>query len=302
MKDLSLADFELVARLADRLSVAAVARERNVPPSQVSRGLQRIEAACGQGLFHRSTHGLSLTAEGRLFAAHAQRITQDAEALADDFSQRSGRIAGTLRLSISTLLGEQVLLPALGGLADLHPALELSLNITDRLVDLASEGVDLAVRAGVPPRDTFVARRLGGHRRCLYAAPAYLGRHGTPADLAALAQHRLISNTAVARHNQWHFVDAGQPLTLPVLGRYQADSSAAVLALALAGLGIARLNDVVAAPHVARGALQPVLADLADPAVHEIHAVTLAARQRAPRIRAVMDWLQACFAGFGFLR
>lgn len=298
MNSLSIDDFDLVLRLADSLSVAAVARARNGPSSQVSRALTRIEAAAGARLFHRSTHGLSLTDEGRLFAGHARQMVDAAGALGEDLARRHEGASGLLRLSVPAILAERVLMPALSGLTTAHPSLQVALNITDRVVELATEGIDIAIRAGVPPRDTVVARSLGRHRRRLYAAPAYLQAFGMPQDLAALAAHRLISNGAVARQNQWQFLRDGQPLTLAVKGQVQADNTAAVMSLALAGLGIARLNDVVAAPLVAAGALVPVLDDIADPGWHEIHALALFARQRSPRIRLAMDWLVSCFAAF----
>lgn len=300
MKGLAIEDFELFTRLAQQLSVAAVARERNAPASQVSRGLSRIEAACGLRLFHRSTHGLSLTAEGHVFHEHAQQIGRDAQALADDLDLRGDRIAGAIRLSASALLAERVLVPALPRLAQAHPDLRVTLNITDRLVDLATEGVDVAVRAGVPLRDTLVARLLGRHRRKLYAAPAYLQAHGEPRAVDDLRRHRLISNAAVATQNQWHFQCGGKALTLPVQGHVQADNTDAVFSLALAGLGVARLNDVMAAPFVAAGRLTLLLDEFSDPGTHDIHAIALAARQRSPKIRAVMDWLQRSLGDWGF--
>jgi len=302
MNSLSIEDFELFLLLAGSLSVAASARERNVSTSQVSRALTRIEAACAARLFHRSTHGLSLTAEGQLFLAHAQQIVGDARALAEDLSSRSEEVGGRVRVSVSAILAEHVLVPALGELVQLHPELQVSLNITDRIVDLANDAVDVAIRAGTPPRETHVARRLGGHRRRLYASPGYLASHGVPRDLAELQRHRLISNSAVSRQNQWHFVEDGRPVALAVRGQVQADNTAAVVALAVAGLGIARINDVVAARLVDAGRLQPVLEPLADPTVHEIHAITLAARHRAARTRATMIWLERCFGAFGAYR
>ncbi len=301
VKTLAIEDFELFSRLAQQLSVAGVARERNVAASQVSRDLSRIEAACGLRLFHRSTHGLSLTAEGHVFFEHAQQICRDAEALADDLSVRSGRVSGLIRISVSAILAERVLAPSLSRLMAQHPDLRVALNITDRAVDMASEGVDVAVRGGLPVRDTLVAKLIGRHRRKLYAAPAYLKACGVPETIAALKAHRLISNSAVATLNQWHFQSDGQIVTLPVKGDIQADNTDAMLSLALAGVGIARINDVIATPYLASQQLVSVLEACSDPTVYDIHAITLAARHRAPKIRATVDWLQRCLREHRFL-
>ena len=298
MKTLSIADFDLVVQLAQQLSVVAVARTRDVPASQVSRALTRIEAACNLRLFHRTTHGISLTAEGHSFVEHAQQILNDAQALSDHLATRTASASGAIKISVSSLLAERVLIPKLSELLASYPDLLVSLNITDRLVDMALEGIDIAIRAGVPPRDTCVARRLGGHTRQLYAAPSYLIGRSVPLTVADLSEHRLISNTAVPQHNQWQFAGDTEPKLLRVKGHTQADTSAAVLALALAGLGIARLNSVIAQPLVESGALVPLLQASADPTIHEIDAVTLSSRNSAPKIRLTMRWLEDCFVAF----
>jgi DNA-binding transcriptional LysR family regulator len=298
MKTLAIADFKLVVQLSQQLSVAAVARERAVPPSQVSRALTRIETACGLRLFHRTTHGISLTAEGHTFVEHAQQILNDAHALSDHLAARTAGAAGAIKISVSSLLAERVLIPKLSELLATYPDLLVSLNITDRLVDMALEGIDIAIRAGVPPRDTFVARRLGGHTRQLYAAPSYLVGRSVSQTVADLSEHRLISNTAVPQHNQWQFAGGSEPRLLRVKGHTQADNSAAVLSLALAGLGIARLNSVIAQPLVERGALVVLMPEFSAPTIHEIHAVTLSSRNSAPKIRLTMRWLEDCFVAF----
>jgi DNA-binding transcriptional LysR family regulator len=298
MKTLAIADFELAVQLAQQLSVAAVARERDVPASQVSRALTRIEAACGLRLFHRSTHGISLTADGHTFVEHAGQILNDAQALSDHLATRTASAAGAIKISVSSLLAEHVLIPKLSQLLTTYPDLLVSLNITDRLVDMAAEGIDIAIRAGVPPRETCVARRLGSHTRQLYAAPSYLKGRTMPTTVADLSGHRLISNTVVPQHNQWQFAEDAKPNLLRVKGHTQADNTAAVLSLALAGAGIARLNSVIAQPLVERGTLVVLLPELSDPTLHEIHAVTLSSRHSAPKIRLTMRWLEECFVAF----
>ena len=298
MTDLALHDFHLFVRLAQLLSVAAVARERDEHPSRVSRALSNMEAQCGMRLFHRSTHGLSLTDEGRFFLVHAQAIARAADALGDDLAARRNQVRGQVRISAPCILAEYVLIPRLRQLLDRHPDLDVSLHIADRLVDMSTEGVDIAVRAGVPPRDTHVARRLGSHRRALYASPAYLAARGLPGTPAHLAQHDLIGNAAVSAHNQWPFDADEAPATLPVAGRILADNTAAVVSMTAAGLGIGRINKVIGHELAARGRLVQVLADYEDPTEFEISAVTLAPRNRLPKISTALEFLAECFRDF----
>jgi len=298
MTEFTLQDFYLFVRLAESLSVAAVARERNEHPSQVSRALSRMEAECGLRLFHRSTHGLSLTDDGRIFLEHAKTISHNATALADDLASRSDRASGLVRISAPCILAEYVLIPHLRELVDRHADLNVSLHISDKQVDMSTEGIDIAVRAGIPPRDTHVARKLGSHRRALYASPAYLAKRGIPRSPQELAHHDLIANAAVTSHNQWPFDDDQALSTVPVTGRILADNTSSIVSLMRANLGIGRINKVIGKELAARGILTQVLEDYEDTTEFDISAVTLAPRNRVPKISVCLDFLSECFRTF----
>lgn len=298
MKNLSLDDFSLFAQLASAQSLSTVARERNVAASHMSRSLARMEAQCGLRLMHRTTHSLSLTDEGEVFLEYAQRILAEHRQLQNSFASRSRSVVGTVRLSISQILAEYVLIPRLGKLRALHPELKIDLHLDDRLVSMADEAMDIVVRAGVAPAQTAVARNLGSHGRALYASPGYLKKHGVPRAPADLQLHSLISNTTSITHNQWTFEENAVVIPLAVQGQLRVNSSAAVVSLALAGAGIARINDVIGRELVAQGRLKPVLARHTVSGAYSIDAVILAERHRAPKIRATIDYLQVCFAAF----
>ncbi|MFM0206129.1 LysR family transcriptional regulator [Paraburkholderia sediminicola] len=298
MTEFSLQDFYLFVRLAESLSVAAVARERNEHPSQVSRALSRMETECSLRLFHRSTHGLSLTDDGCIFLEHAQRISQNASILADDLASRSNRVSGLVRISVPCILAEYVLIPNLRDLVDRHADLNVSLHISDRQVDMSTEGIDIAIRAGIPPRDTHVARKLGSHRRALYASPAYLAARGIPRSPRDLVHHDLIANAAVTAHNQWPFDGDNELSTLPVAGRILADNTSAIVSLTQANLGIGRINKVIGKELVALGMLTQVLEEYEDTNEFDISAVTLAPRNRVPKISVCLDFLSECFRKF----
>ncbi|OGB29199.1 MAG: hypothetical protein A3F78_01075 [Burkholderiales bacterium RIFCSPLOWO2_12_FULL_61_40] len=298
MKDLNLDDFALFAQIAAAHSFSTVARERNVDASRISRGMARIEAACGLRLAHRTTHSLSLTEEGEVFLEHARRILDEYAQLRDGFGGRSQQIVGTVRISVSQLLAEYVLIPKLHLLGTQHPGLTVELQVEDRVVDMADESIDIAIRAGVEPAQASVARLLGHHGRALYASPAYLRRHGTPKCVEDLSTHRLISNASTRTHNQWNFHVNGASTLLNIRGHVQVNSSASVVALALAGAGIARINDVLGQSLVAQGKLKSVLPKVVEPGSNSIHAVILSTRHRAPKLLATMDFLQTCFGLF----
>jgi DNA-binding transcriptional LysR family regulator len=291
---LSIDDFALFARVAELRNLSAVARERDVPPSQVSRALARMERQCGARLVHRSTHGLSLTEEGDSLAAHGAQLLAAAAQLDAELDERRGDPSGLVRVATSPVMA-LYLLSSIEPLMTRHPRLRLEFAADDRLVDMAREGIDIAIRTGAPTSDGLVARALGVHSRSVYAAPSYLARCGTPEHPDALATHTLIANSASPVLNRWQFVVDGQPRDLRVTGVLRTDNTGVVLAMALAGLGIARLNDAIAAPHVAAGRLQHLLTRFAPEQRTPVYAVMLPERQRLPKVRACVDHWVAWF-------
>lgn len=289
---LTLDDFALFARVAELRNLSAVARERAVPTSQVSRALSRIEQQCGARLVHRSTHGLSLSDEGLALAAHGALLLAQAQALDAELDERRGDPSGLVRVATSPVMA-QLLLPGLAPLLDRHPRLRVEIAADDRLVDMARDGIDIAIRTGTPTHDGLVARPIGQHTRGLYAAPAYLRQHGEPAHPDDLARHRLIGNSASPVLNRWPFLVDGEPRELKVTGTLRTDNTGTVLAMAQTGLGIARLNRAVAAPLVATGQLQALLTAFTPVTPNPIYAVMLPDRQRLPKVRVCVDHFAA---------
>ncbi len=293
MRDLRFEDMHLFVRVADLGSLSAVARERDVPVSQVSRALARIEKTSGARLIHRSTHGLTPTAEGQTFLDYCRRITSTLEDLEGEFASQSGQPSGWVRVASSSVVAEHLLIPSFDSLQQKHPLLRVELLVDDRMADMARDGIDIAIRTGPPLTDTVVARPLGTLARGLYATPGYLQTHGTPQRPDDLRQHRLIANSAVAFLNHWPFRVNGEPHVLVAEGHWRSGSTAITARMALQGLGIARLGTLVADPLVRQGLLTPVLAEWVDPQPSPIHAITLTRRHRLPKIQACIDhWAQ----------
>jgi DNA-binding transcriptional LysR family regulator len=302
LSDLSLSDVSLFVRVAELGTLSAAARERDVPVSQVSRSLRRMEASWGVRLLHRNTHGLSLTDEGDTFLAYSRRLLDTSAELAAELSGKVSGPSGWVRISASPVIAEMVIAPSLNGLMDRHPQLQIDINADDRMADMAREGIDIAIRTGSPASDTLVARQIADFGRVLVASPAYLARHGTPTRTADLAHHRLIANSANPLLNRWPLHGAGKDAWLQVQGHTRTDNSAMVLTLIRQGVGIARVMDVLAAPLIRSGELVPLLQDQLDNPRVPIYAVMLQERHRLPKIRACIDywaeWIPA-LAGTG---
>lgn len=291
---LQLDDVALFVRIAELGTLSAAARERDVPVSQVTRALARLEAGCGVRLLHRSTHGLSLTDEGDTFLAYGRRLLDTTAELGSELSGKISSPSGWVRISVSPLLAQMVIAPSLRGLYQRYPQLHIDISADDRMADMAREGIDIAIRTGTPNSDTLVARQIGTYGRSLYAAPAYLADFGKPVHPDELQQHRLIGNSANPVLNRWPVSGGGKVRELVVQGHTRTDNSAVVLSLAQQGVGIARLMDLLALPLVRSGELVPVLQDHFASSRVPIYAVMLQERQRLPKIRACIDHWALC--------
>lgn len=297
---LALDDVALFMRIVELGSLSAAARERNAPVSQVTRALARLESGCGVRLLNRSTHGLSLTDEGDTFVAHGRRLLDTAQELAADLGGKLAGPSGWVRISVSPLLAQMIIVPSLPGLYQRHPDLHIDISADDRMADMARDAIDIAIRTGSPQSETVVARQIGDYSRALYASPAYLAQFGTPTCPADLDHHRLLANSANPLLNRWPFAEDGRGRKAherQIEGHTRTDNSAVLMSLVKRGVGIARLMDLLARPLVQTGALVPLLeGHLATPRV-PIYAVMPQQRQRLPKIRACIDYWREWLAG-----
>lgn len=290
MRDLQFADMHLFARVAELGTLSAVARERDAPVSQVSRSLARIEKTCGARLIHRSTHGLSLTPEGRTFFEYCRRMMETLDELEGEFASKAREPSGLVRVAASTVVAHYQLVPSLAGLGERHPRLRIELEVGDRMTDMARDGIDIAIRTVNNLPDTVVARKIGTLGRALYAAPAYVQRHGLPAHPDELAAHRLVTNSAVQSLNQWPFTVKGKETVFEAEGHWRANDTNMAATMVLQGLGIGRLASLVGDPLARSGLLVPVLPKYVNVNPVPVYAVTASGRHRLPKIKACIDY------------
>ncbi len=290
---LQLDDVALFTRIAELGTLSAAARERDVPVSQVTRSLARLESACGARLIHRNTHGLSLTDEGHTMLAYGHRVLDATAELGGELGVKISSPSGWVRVSVSFVIAETVIAPSLDGLYRRFPRLHVELRADDRLADMARDGIDIAVRTGELASDTLVARRIGTFGRTVVASPAYLERFGTPRTVDELDGHRLIGYTANPEMNRWPLRNAGTDAAYQVRAHTRSDNVALILALAREGAGVGRVMDLLAAPLIRCGELVPLLQDEIDSQCVPIHALMLQERHRLPKLRACIDyWAQ----------
>jgi DNA-binding transcriptional LysR family regulator len=303
--ELNLADAALFVRVAELGTLSAAARERDEPVSQTSRAISRLEKLLGVRLLHRTTHGLSLTDEGDTFLTHVRRMLDTAAELEGALTGNIAGPSGIVRVAVSPVLAQMVIAPSLRSLYARYPHIQVDIAADDRAIDLARDGIDVAIRAGVEVNDTLIARKIGTHGRGLYASPEYLREFGAPKTPENLKAHRLIANSASPSLNRWPIIATNKQSgkkprekdieVLQIKGHTRADNTSVVLALALEGVGIARLNQLLVEPLVLRGQLEPVLTCYAADEAVPIYAVMLQERHRLPKVRACIDHWEAWF-------
>jgi DNA-binding transcriptional LysR family regulator len=298
---MDLDDLHTFTRVVELGSLSSAARERDVPVSQISRALARLEALHTVRLLHRSTHSLSLTEAGLSLLEHGKRMLESYAQFEADVSD-GAEVSGTVQLGVSAAMAQYVIVPSLPALAQQHPQLSMELHVDDRLIDMAQQGIDLAIRTGDPGSDALVARKIGAHGRRLYATPSYIAAHGMPNNLQQLQQHRLITNSVQPLLNRWPFVIKKQAVTHIARGHYRANSTGMMMSMVLQGLGIVRGNTAICEPMVARGQLVRVMDDLVECQTVPINAVMLQERHRAPKIRACIEFFAQWLAAHQELR
>ena len=273
---------EIFAAVAAAQSFSAAARRLGLSPSAVSKLVTRLERRLGVRLVARSTHGLSLTAEGGRYAEASRQTLQsiaDAEAAV---CGTTAALSGLLRISSSGPLAFHVLAPLLPAFRTRYPRIDLDILISDSLIDLIEQRADVALRIGALRDSTLRLRRLGKTRLIYVAAPRYLGAFGAPERLDDLGRHDVLGFPLDQRHGLARAVrDA----------RLATDSGELLRHLALQGLGIARLAHFHAAADLARGRLVEVLAGAPTPVFADISAVFPAHHQPAPRAAAFINHL-----------
>ncbi len=279
--------------VAEAGSISEAARRLRLSKSVVSERLAELERSLGTSLLHRTTRKLSLTEDGAAFHERAAQVLRDVEDAAADLAERRGTLVGPLRISAPVTFGRMHLGPALYAFLARHPQVAMTLDLDDRRVDAAADGYDAVVRNGPIGDSRLMAWRLAPSRRVLVAAPDYLARHGTPASIAELADHRGIfyTNRGVA---DWRF--PGPEGAVLVRGRVglRVNNGDMMRDAAIAGLGLALLPAFIVDAAVESGALRVV--DVGAEAEAEfLFMAHPEGRRPSAKLRALADFLRASF-------
>ncbi len=280
---------ELFLQIVESGNLTDAAERLNLTRSAVGKGLARLEARLGTCLLQRSTRRQRLTEDGQAYYEHCLRALAELEAAESVLESGRQQPRGRLRVSVPLAFGHHYAAPALWDLMESYPELEIEICFSDRMIDLAQEGFDMAVRIGpLPDTDRLSARRLGQQAMGLAASPAYLQRKGAIESIEDLAAHRGIAY----RSNTTHRSRLASPLIV--------DDLQALADAAIAGVGLAWLPSWLIAHYALRGQLEAVLPSYREQPA-PIHVVWPTAVHMPAKTRCAIDALVAatpsCLAG-----
>lgn len=245
----------LLREAVDAGSLSAAGRRLGVPLATVSRKVSDLERHLGTRLLNRSTRRLTLTDAGRSFVAACRRILEDVaeaeRAAAGEYSAPKGE----LNLSAPIVFGRLHVLPVAMAFLKTYPDIDIRLMLSDRVVDLQEDRIDLAIRIGDLPDSSMVATRVGAIRRVVCASPAYLAAHGTPQHPKDLATHDCITFSGLMSAESWTFRTDKADMAVAIRSRLIVNTAEAAIDAAIAGIGVTRVLSYQAARAVQAGDL-----------------------------------------------
>lgn len=242
-------------------SFAAAARVLGLTPAMVGRRIQALETSYGARLIERTTRAQRLTESGEAFLARAEAVLDAARELDESMRSAPGLLEGRIRMTGPATLGVFSLAAIAARFQAAHPAVTVEMILSDRRMDLISEGFDFAVRVGELQNSAMIARQVGTYRLVLCATPAFIAAHGMPHSPAELATARCLINLNMSPRNRWPFIKDGKREVAEVTGGLQIDNGEALRAALLTDAGIAYMPLELVQGDLAAGRLVRLLPD-----------------------------------------
>jgi DNA-binding transcriptional LysR family regulator len=287
-----LKQIESFVLAAQRGSMTAAAQVEGVAPAMIGRRIDALEARLGVKLMVRTTRKLSLTHEGSAFLEDCVRLIADLASAEASVSAGGVKASGQVRITAPGGFGRRHVAPLVPQFMRLHPEVSLSLNLSDRVIDLVNEAYDCAVRVGDLPDSSLISVRLADNRRLCVAAPGYLAQAGRPTHPQDLMRHECLTLSSEASQTRgWAFLVDGEVQHLRPPGRLNCSDGQVLHEWCLAGLGVAWRSTWEVAADLRAGRLISVLDDFAAPP-NGIYAVFPTAKHLPLRVRLWIDFLK----------
>ncbi len=274
--------------VADLQGFAPAARKLGLSPSGVTRLIAALEDRLGARLLQRTTRQVALTDVGARYLERARRILADVEEAESSVEGERTQPGGRLVVSAPVGFGRLHVSPVMSAYLKRYPEVSSELRLSDRMINLVEEGVDLAVRIGHLPDSTLVARHVGEMRRIVVASQDYLKRRGEPKTPGEIASHDTILFGAMTAAPDWRFVEGGSEIRVAISPRFSTNSADAAIQYAEAGGGLTRVMAYQAAASLKAQRLRIVLAAFEQPAM-PIHIVYPTSRLLSAKVRTFID-------------
>jgi DNA-binding transcriptional LysR family regulator len=288
----SLDDLRVFLRAAELGGFSLAARELHLSAGAVSKQIARLERALGVRLFERSTRQMRVTDEGRAAAEEARHVFVHVDRLAELAARSKNQLSGVIRVTAPAPLGRRFVAPALAAFRQLHPEVELELRLSDHILDLMKEELDLALRIGKLKLSSLIARPVATYRRVLVASPGYLGERGHPRRPADLRAHScLVFAYPGELQNTWSLLRGARRSRVEVSGPLRSDSGDVLHSWCAAGLGISLREPWDVFEDVAVGRLVRVLPDWQSEPV-TLNAVRVHRDRVSRRVEVLIEFLR----------
>ena len=282
--------------VADLKGFAPAARKLGLSPSGVTRLIAALEDRIGARLLQRTTRSVTLTDVGARYLERARRVLADVEEAEGAAEGERTRPSGRLVVSAPVGFGRLHVSPVMSAYLKRYPEVSAELRLSDRMVNLVEDGVDLAVRIGHLPDSTLVARHVGEMRRIVVASNGYLEQHGEPKTPAAITSHQTIQFGAMNAAPDWRFVENGREIRVACAPRFTTNSADAAIQYAEQDGGLTRVLAYQAADAIKAGRLKIILAEFEQPPL-PIHLVYPTSRLLSAKVRTfiglvtdISDW------------
>jgi len=297
-----LDDLRIFLEVSQTGNLSKVAQQRGIAVSSVARKIDALEASLATKLFHRTSRAIILTDAGERFLPRAKSMISELDDAKDELSALRADPRGLLSVTAPAAFGRRYLTPAVSSFLKQYPLMEIDLHLSDQVIDLAEQRLDVALRIGTLPDSDLIATKLAPLNRLACASPAYLERHGIPETPLDLVHHNCLKKTTRHLPYEWFFNGFNQNKALAVKGSFRSDDVEALMQAAVAGMGVIHLASFIVSDMVAAGKLK-ILFESELPAIQKaahksnagIHAVRLPGRSHAAKAQLFINHLRQEF-------
>ncbi|PSU71275.1 LysR family transcriptional regulator [Photobacterium phosphoreum] len=276
---------EFVA-VAETESFTAASKRLGISTAQVSRQVSALENRLNTKLFYRTTRKVSLTEEGNVYYQHCRQVLDGLEDAERAISNLRGKPQGLIKLTAPVTYGEKYIMPLVNDFMLQYPEVEVTIDLTNRQVDLVEGSFDLAIRLGRLTSSSMMAKRLTSRTMYVCASPAYLQKFGIPHSLSELRQH----NCLIGNHDHWRFQESGKEKSIRVSGTLNCNSGYGLRDAVIKGIGLAQLPDYYIDNDLESGDIVPILTNYQEPD-EGIWALYPHNRHLSPKVRMLVDYL-----------